>query len=99
MVVLTFHPTTRLAALVESFGGKSRDEAVADAGTALESMRGESDAVIDESISMLEELVRKAALEGKKFSALEIKSSISRAHSNIKTLISRLAVYVTSQTG
>ena len=63
MVVLTFHPTTRLAALAEAFGGKSRDEAVADAGKALESMRGESDAVIEQSIGMLEELVRKAAVE------------------------------------
>jgi hypothetical protein len=51
---LVHFPKTRLSELVKEFGGAGRDDAVAGAQDQLESMRGEADRVIGESICALE---------------------------------------------
>jgi len=51
---LVHFPKTRLSELVKEFGGANRDDAIVGAQDELESMRGETDRVIGESISALE---------------------------------------------
>jgi hypothetical protein len=65
MPVLTYFPKTRLSTLIDRFGGVSRDDAVDGAMKQLESMRAESDAVIERSISQVETLIPPAVKEGK----------------------------------
>ncbi len=54
MKKMTYFPRTKLSEAVGGFGGVARDDAVEGALKQLESMRGESDAVIGTSIAALE---------------------------------------------
>lgn len=57
MSVLTHFPKTRLSAVVEQFGGVTREEAIAAATSQLEIMRPKADQVIQKAISQLEEIL------------------------------------------
>lgn len=61
MAAITHFPKTRLSEMVQRLGGISREDAVANARTELESMRAKSDAVIGESLSALEAIAYKPA--------------------------------------
>jgi len=58
-------PTTRLSELVKRAGGISRDDAVEGAMQQMESLRGESDDVIETTIVALEAIGQAALKEGK----------------------------------
>ncbi|MGH6828244.1 MAG: hypothetical protein ACREFW_04985 [Rhizomicrobium sp.] len=57
MAALTHFPKIRLSELVGRFGGVTRSDAVANARKELESLRNQSDEVIENSIEALEKLV------------------------------------------
>src|SRR4051812_35971034 len=57
MVTLTLFPKTRLSELVGRLGGISRSDAIIEAKKQLESMRSQSDEVIETSINALEAVV------------------------------------------
>jgi hypothetical protein len=72
MTALTHFPKIRLSELVGRFGGVSRDEAIAHAKKELEAMRGESDQVIENSITALEAIVN-APAERNRYSDAQLK--------------------------
>ena len=58
-------PTTRLSEMVKRAGGISRDDAVEGAMQQMESLRGESDNVIEATIAALETIGQAALKKGK----------------------------------
>jgi hypothetical protein len=61
MAALTHFPKLRIGELVGRFGGVNRSDAIGNARKELESMRGESDQVIEKSILALEQVVNAPA--------------------------------------
>lgn len=64
---LIHFPKTRLSEVVREFGGANRDDAVKGALAELESMRGQADQVIGESLAALEQTAA-APEDGARFS-------------------------------